>query len=376
MIKGKGNLLRLCLAGSIVVCLASCSGSSAAPPAQVQTGELLSDPVLGVADTRTRCTIPAMLNLWAHRADSPPSDYPVGPGDEITITVPEIEELQNQHVRVSQEGTVSLPLIGIVEVGGLDENQAREAVKRRLAEYMKEPRLELYVEHYRSRGVAVAGAVQRPAIYDLASFGDSLGDVIAMAGGLTPAAAQEAFFLPVGVTQRSSEVASSSEPTLVTPVATNGLDQTPSSRRALSQRVSISVPLGRNGEDGCLNMPARPGDIVIIPTAGTVTVAGWVQNPGSYPIMPGMTLLSAVSAAGGPVFSWTADILRTDQSGARVIKQVKLSDIQNGSQPDIRVESGDVIMLEKSVVGAVPYGLWQIFERSGTGVGVGVGVPP
>jgi polysaccharide export outer membrane protein len=370
------KLLRSVVAGSIALLMAACSSTPAPQPPKSPTDGLPGDPILGTADPRTRCTIPALLDLWARRSDSPHEDYAIGPGDEITISVPEIEELQNQHVRVSQQGTISLPLIGTVEVGGLDENQAREAVSRRLAEYMKEPRLELYVEHYRSRGVAVAGAVQRPAIYDLASFGDSLNDLLAMAGGLAPSAAQQAIFLPVGFTQRPTDGLLSNTTATLTPVSTGGSDQTTVPHGILARRVSIAVPLGRTGDDGCLNMPARPGDIIIVPTAGTVTLVGWVRNPGAIPITPGMTVLGAISAAGGPVFSWTADVLRTDQNGVRVVKQLKLSDIQSGAQTDLPVQAGDIIMMEKTVIGAVPYGLWEIFERSGTGVGVGMGIPP
>jgi protein involved in polysaccharide export with SLBB domain len=139
----------------------------------------------------------------------------------------------------------------------------------------------------------------------------------------------------------------------------------------LRRRVAIAVPLGRGGDAGCLNMPARPGDIILVPTAGTVTVYGWVANPGSFPITPGMTVLGAVTAAGGAVFTWHAELLRTDQQGERVVKQFSLTDLQNGTASDIGVESGDVVFVEKSVVGAVPYLAWEIFNRFGAGVGMG-----
>ena len=181
------RLAGLCsLACAVFLSMISCSTPPPPPPASPQSAGLLTDPVLGVADPGTRCTIPAMMDLWRRRSNGAHEDYPLGPGDEIIISVPEVDELQNQHMRVMQDGTISLPLVGTVEVGGLDEEQAREAIQRRLAKYMKEPRLEMYVDRYRSRGVAVAGAVQKPGVYDLASFGDSLNDMLAMAGGLRP----------------------------------------------------------------------------------------------------------------------------------------------------------------------------------------------
>lgn len=370
----RNRLVRAVLPMCIGVCLiASCSATPAPQSAQPQGTGLINDPILGVADT-TRCMIPAMIDLWHHRVDTPAEDYPLGPGDEITISVPEIDELQNQHVRVAQDGTISLPLIGTVVVGGLDEDQARAAISQQLSRFMKEPRLEMYVDRYRSRGVAVAGAVQKPGIFDLATFGDSLNDMLAMAGGPTPGAAQGAIFFPAGMTQNPNvgAAAPTDAAASLPPATAVANEQHPAANSDMpASRVAIAIPFGRAGDEGCLNTPARPGDVILVATAGTVTVVGWVRNPGSFPIGPGMTVLGAVSAAGGAIFSWHAEVLRTDQNGSRVAKRFSLSDLQSGSETDIPIEAGDVVLVEKSVVGAVPYGVWELFERFGTGIGIG-----
>jgi protein involved in polysaccharide export with SLBB domain len=361
---------------SMLACavIASCSSRPPNAPPPPDAG-LINDPVLGVADTGTRCPIPALMDLWQRRTDTPHEDYPMGPGDELTLSVPEIEELQNQHTRISQEGMISLPLIGTVEVGGLDEDRARAVISQRLAKYMKNPRLEMYVERYRSRGVAVAGAVQKPGVYDLASSSDSLNDMIAMAGGLSPSAAQHAVFLPVGITQDLTAVPADRPEVAANLTSTSAVanQQAPEAYKdTLARRASITLPFGRNGAPGCLDMPARPGDVILVPAAGTVTVVGWVKNPGSFPVTPGMTVLGAVTAAGGAEFTWHAEVLRTDQTGSRVVKRFSLSDLENGTETDIPVEAGDVVLLEKSVVGAVPFGLLKIFERFGAGIGLGL----
>jgi polysaccharide biosynthesis/export protein len=376
--KGFARSSLLTCAGLALIVSCSTAPAPQPPPPDPDNVGLVRDPVLGAADTGTRCTIPAMMDIWQHRADRPLVGFPIGPGDEITISVPEIEELQNQHVRISQDGTVSLPLIGTVQVGGLDEDQARAVFSERLAQYMKKPRIEMYVDRYRSREVAVAGAVQKPGVYDLASFADSLSDMIAMAGGLAPSAAQSVIFLPAGMTQYSTPMSvapsDTAKVTQVSTVAANGRVSGVYSGM-LARRISITLPLGRSGDMGCLNMPARPGDVILVPTAGTVTVVGWVRNPGSYPISPGMTVLGAVTAAGGALFSWHAEVMRTDQTGSRVVKRFSLSHLENGAETDIPVQAGDVVLAEKSVVGAVPYGLKALFDRFGGGVGLGIPVP-
>src|SRR6266446_4090627 len=105
------------------------------------------------------CRVPALVELWQHRESAPSQDLPIGPGDIIDISVPEIEELQNQRTRVSAQGDMELPLIGTVNASGLSESELHDALVRKVRVYMKDPRVELFVENYRSRGVAIIGAV-------------------------------------------------------------------------------------------------------------------------------------------------------------------------------------------------------------------------
>ena len=48
---------------------------------------------------------------------------------------------------------------------------------------MKFPRVDLYVEGYQTREVAVTGAVQKPGRYDIANRDESIIDMIGRAGG-------------------------------------------------------------------------------------------------------------------------------------------------------------------------------------------------
>jgi protein involved in polysaccharide export with SLBB domain len=108
--------------------------------------------------------------------------------------------------------------------------------------------------------------------------------------------------------------------------------------------------------------------VLIVPAAGEVTVGGWVQSPGAYKISRGMTVLSAVSAAGGALFSYSAAILRTAPDGERTRIPMDISKVQRGEQPDIPVQSGDVVMVDRSTAGAVPYALYEVFTKFGAGM--------
>jgi protein involved in polysaccharide export with SLBB domain len=130
----------------------------------------------------------------------------------------------------------------------------------------------------------------------------------------------------------------------------------------------ITIDLSQKNAINELALPARPGDTLIVPAAGEVTVAGWVQNPGAYKITPGMTALGAVSAAGGALFSMSAQILRTSDHNQRQSIPINLRQVQKGYEPDIPVRSGDVVLVDRSVLGAIPYALYEVFTKFGTGL--------
>jgi protein involved in polysaccharide export with SLBB domain len=110
--------------------------------------------------------------------------------------------------------------------------------------------------------------------------------------------------------------------------------------------------------------------VIIVPAAGEVMVKGWVQNTGAFKITPGMTVLGAVTAAGGEMFSSDAVILRAGSTaGAGKIEiPVNLSAIQKGTAPDVPVQGGDVVIVKKSVAGAVPYAAYTVFQKFSTGI--------
>ena len=61
---------------------------------------------------------------------------------------------------------------------------------------MYNPPVNLFVREYRSRQVAVVGAVERPGLYNLASEADTILDMIAQAGGMKEGAAPRIQFIP------------------------------------------------------------------------------------------------------------------------------------------------------------------------------------
>jgi hypothetical protein len=135
---------------------------------------------------------------------------------------------------------------------------------------------------------------------------------------------------------------------------------------APNQGAPLMISLA--GPEQYLEMPVRPGDVLFVPAAGSVSVQGWVDKPGLFPITPGMTALGSIAAAGGALYTSSATLVRTEQSGGRRDIALNLSEIKSGQEPDVPVRGGDVIIVNRSAAGALPYSLYFLVSRIGLGL--------
>ena len=113
----------------------------------------------------------------------PYRDYKIGPEDLLEISVFEDEKL-NKTVRVSSQGNISLPLLGILRVKDLTANELEKEIRDLLAEkYFQDPHVSVFIKEYRSQRISVMGAVEKPGVFDVTGQKTIL-DMLAMAGGL------------------------------------------------------------------------------------------------------------------------------------------------------------------------------------------------
>ncbi|MHB8381196.1 MAG: polysaccharide biosynthesis/export family protein [Candidatus Binataceae bacterium] len=399
------NALYVALASGIAAGFVACSSQEPAPAAAPVVS---ADTAAGASaaaspgDSEEEARLDA---LWKQRAqDDSAGDFTVGPGDVLQISVPAVDELKDRSVRVSGDNTISLPLAGVIDVKGLTEQGVRDQIKQRLEKYMYDPQVDVFTKQYESRQVAVVGMVQKPGLYTLTSPHDTILAMISRAGGTTAEGAQRILLIPAAPgqgAQTSAMLAAASQVSAVPghaplapkaagaegpQVASGDIAVQPvgegESLPASYQPAATQMPAGLGSADPIvidltnthneneLGIPARPGDVIIVPAAGEVMVKGWVQNTGAFKITPGMTVLGAVTAAGGEMFSSDAEILRAGAtSGAGKIEiPVDLSAIQKGTAPDVPVQGGDVVIVKKTVTGAVPYALYTVFQKFSTGI--------
>ena len=314
----------------------------------------------GAVDAASDSNLTALKELWQTRMSQTSEDraspeFLLGPGDVVQIAIPQIPQLANRQERVSERDTIDLPMLGEINVSGMTQADLLRTLTQRTSKYVYHPQVDVFIQHTENRQVAVIGAVKIPGRYTLASKSDTVMTMIGHAGGMTETAGSRIILVP-----------GSQSPNVRSPAgATNSQAAV---RDILRQRVVISTT--DPDDQRYLDLPAKPGDVILVPTSGEVTVQGWVNKPGGFPVTPGMTVLSSIAAAGGALFSNSATLLRQQDDGKKLDLSLDLAKLKDGQERDVPVQSGDVIVVERSVVGAVPYSLYFLVQRVGIGLPV------
>jgi len=110
--------------------------------------------------------------------------YKIGPGDVLEISVWKDETLSRQMI-VPPDGMVSFPLAGDIDATDLSVPELREAVTKRLSEYVPDATVTVMLVGANSLTAHVIGKVNRPGQYPITLETDVM-KILAMAGGLNP----------------------------------------------------------------------------------------------------------------------------------------------------------------------------------------------
>jgi succinoglycan biosynthesis transport protein ExoP len=306
--------------GAILVAL----GALSMPHAHAQTTAYEADP--GAASQSYAATpvqnaiTPAQARKRLQKAGEVP-DAPqatvLGVGDMLHISVYDAPEL-TQQVRVSADGSIRLTLLGDVHAEGKQTGELAKELEADLREknLIRNPNVSVELSEFATQGVTVEGLVTRPGIYPVYAA-RSVVDVLAMAGGRTPAAGVDVFV-----------------------------------RRHASGKVEkVRLLQGDGGEEASSNVRVFPGDTLVVPRAPLAYVLGAVQRPGGFTMRDdgNLTVLEAISEAQGTtkLASFHVLLLRNvdDQT---VTLQIPLKDMQRGKQPDQHMEPGDILFVPTS----------------------------
>lgn len=243
---------------------------------------------------------------------APSADYRLGPGDAIRVQVFQNPDLTVE-ARVSEQGTISYPLIGSVQLGGqsISQAEARIAQALRNGQYLRQPQVNIVLLQVRGNQVAVLGQVQRPGRFPLETNTVRVSDMLAAAGGVTPMG----------------------DDTLIVTGTRGGKEF----------RREIDIPglfLNKHGEQDIL---LAGGDTIFVNKAAVYYIYGEAQRPGPYRIERGMTVQQALAQGGGPTPRGSVNrikLTRAGKDGKPVEADARLTD---------PVLPGDVLFVRESL---------------------------
>ena len=236
----------------------------------------------------------------------------LGPGDSISVHVYGQPDMDG-NVYVGDDGNISLPLLGPVNVAGLSPVEAAKKVEAALKsrQLLIDPHVEIAVLQSHSQLVSVLGEVKTPGRYPI-NPGTTVIELLAQAGGATENGADFVYVLR------------------------------PDARNQI-HRYTVDIKGIGDPNDPLSSAVLHAGDSVFVPRAQGFYILGEVTMPGRYRLEPGMTMLEAIARAGGVTLRGTMrrlEVKRLDKNGHTVTLRVK---------PDDLVQPDDNIRVKESI---------------------------
>ena len=229
----------------------------------------------------------------------------IGVGDMVRVTVFRNPDLTTE-TRVTDQGTISFPLLGDVPVAGMTPSQVSKRIADKLSsgKYVVNPEVQVTMMQVNSRQVSVLGNVNKPGRYPIDNVNARLTDFIAAAGGVAAPGSD-----------------------LVTVVSLRD-------GKATKKDVDLSQMFVSGNVDA--NLDLQPGDTIYVHRAPMVYVYGEVQKAGAYRLEPHMSVMQAIAMGGGLTPRGTQRGLKihrraadghVQQLNARLTDEVKADDV-------------------------------------------------
>ena len=223
-------------------------------------------------------------------------------------------------VRVSVDGSIQLPLIGVVPVAGLTVNRAEDLIAERLvnAGMYLNPQVTVQVSEAASQFVTVGGEMH--AVVPVNGERRLL-EVLAAAGSLPATASHIVTILRPGVPE---------------PIVVDlGTDPTRSAQS---------------------NIRILPRDTILISRVGVVYIVGAFKAQGAIPLQQNspLTLMQATALSGGIGFEGKYDDLRIIRTSGleRKLVTVNIRRVMMGKAPDPILQADDIVFLPSSAMKA------------------------
>jgi len=320
---------RLVLLAPFLLVLFACSGVSHSPtPTEEISPELFQAKV---ERDPPQFALPATIEEFSTQV---PDEYLLGPGDELSLSIWNRDDLSRPLILVGPDGVISVPRLGFINVKGRTRNNVAEEISKRLSNFYENPEVTLSILEYRNNKAFVLGQVAKPGVVTFPGQGTLL-EALSLAGGL-PVLKEQATLSKCAIIRGRDRI--------------------------------IWVDLKELLDNGnmALNARIRNNDVIYIPEVDDelVYVMGEVEVPGALRMRGQLSYLDALMMVGGPTrdANMSKTFIVRSVAGEGTVKQIDLQEmIKLGRmQENYLLQAGDVIYVAGTGISKWNYALRNI----------------
>jgi polysaccharide export outer membrane protein len=285
------------------------------------------------------------------------ANYVLGPEDQITLFVPDLEEINNKPMRIDTRGDLNMPLAGRVHAAGLTADKLEAAIEASIKKYVKDPEVVVNITEFRSQAISILGEVGSPGVHQLAGQ-KTLFTILSEAGGLRPDAGNS-----VKITRNLKWGR----------IPLPDAKDDPTGQFSVASVRSKSIMDATNPAE---NIPIKPDDIISVPKADLIYCIGSVKKPGGFVLGQEETLsaLQVLSLAEGLDKAASPDkakIMRiVPGSIVRAEIPVNLKRLMAGKAADLPLKSNDILFVPNSAAKSAFARTVEAAVQIGTGVAI------
>jgi polysaccharide export outer membrane protein len=318
-------------------------------------------------------------------SQSSPKSEVVYPGDTVNLSVAtglEARPVSGWLLRVNETGTVNVPLIGDVEVGGMELVLAESAVQQAGVDrgIYRNPQVTMTIQRRRSNKVTILGAVNKEGTYELPSNQSDLLAALVAAGGLSQEADTRVEIRNPGLpylargesdgngASELDRAEGSADHSDAADVQLTGYSNQSSMATPQAVQVDLASP-----DVAQSNLRLQDGGVVMVMQRppSTVQVLGLVKKPGQVdiPAEQEMHLLDAVAMAGGLTTEMADKVLIVRQVAGQdraVLVQASIDRAKRDHVENIRLAAGDVVSVEQTPLTFIAGELYKYMRFSVT----------
>jgi len=281
----------------------------------------------------------------------------IGPGDLVQITIVSgngEERVTPIPARIAQDGTVMVPLIGSVPVGGVEPAAAEQRIAAAAIErgIYRQPYVTVTVTEPAVNRVTVLGAVSKPGVVELSRGSCDLASAIAAAGGLSKEASTRIEVLHRGTRSFLAEDVGNSNGKPTEDVSLASYNEQLNSNTA----PDVSrIDLAQAGSPALQNRRLDDRDVVMVmpEQKQVIHVTGLVKTPDQYelPHDKDIRVLDAIAMAGGTT-SLVADkvfvIRQLPNNPQPAVIKVSMAGAKRDGNQNLLLSSGDLVSVEST----------------------------